>query len=85
MRKEHEEGNRVAAQKRCYLLIMAAENHITGSETLQYEPKPPTGVRCSRLLTGSKLNDIQTHTAHDQLTSQAGCQRPESHVFRTIR
>jgi len=51
MRKGHEERNRVAAQKRRYLLIMAAGNQI--SETLQCEPKPPTGVRYSRLLAAS--------------------------------
>jgi len=83
MRRGHEGRNRVAAQKRCYLPIMAAESQI--SETLQREPKPPTGVRYSRLLAGSKLNDTQTHTAHDRLTASAGCQRRECHVFRTIR
>ena len=51
MRKGHEERNRVAAQKRRYLLIMAAGNQI--SEMLQCEPKPPTGVRYSRLLAAS--------------------------------
>jgi hypothetical protein len=82
MRRGHEERNRIAAQKhpsRYYLLIMAAESQI--SETLQRELKPPTCVRYSRLLAGGKLNDIQTHTAHDRLTASAGCQRRESHVF----
>jgi hypothetical protein len=82
MRRGHEERNRIAAQKRRYLLIMAAESQI--SETLRREPKPPTGgvlLRYSRLLAGSKLNDIQTHTAHDRLTVSAGCQRRECHVF----
>ena len=78
MRKGHEERNRVAAQKRRYLLIMAAGNRsvkrygVNPNHQLAYDT-----VDCWR----QAERHTDTHTAHDRLTASADCQRQKATSF----